>query len=466
MELNINKCGVVIFAMMSAFLSTACLSNIDNSITQLDCQKINSDITTIEKLVDSGQYRFATNTNKDIVFSYNPEVEFKQYLKFARSVIETRNPQASRPCPIKTATQQLSANHSEQNTTQTIVDFIAPFELHNKDSKKGILLIHGLTDSPFLFHDLAAHFFDSGISVRTLLLPGHGTAASDLIDVDSKDWEQAANYGIERMLKDFDEVYLGGFSTGGALILNYLMQKESVAPGVKGTLLWAPASKANSDLIWAAGIVDYLPFVDWSDKEADIDFAKYESFPYNAAAQVHRLMKQINGSNSRTRNMQDIPLLTIVSEVDQTISSDATMSLIAEWHDPINRPNTGNDTLIYYGNKEKVTSQLPSTIKILNPVCDGKEHCKAIKGIAHTATTNSPLNPHYGQQGTYRNCNHYVDDIAAYRQCKKGENVVLGETTPANLQQNSALRRLTYNPYYSEMLAEIDAFISRTSEND
>jgi pimeloyl-ACP methyl ester carboxylesterase len=40
---------------------------------------------------------------------------------------------------------------------------------------KGILLVHGLGDSPGTFVDLAQEFAARGFLVRTVLLPGHGT---------------------------------------------------------------------------------------------------------------------------------------------------------------------------------------------------------------------------------------------------------------------------------------------------
>ncbi len=40
-------------------------------------------------------------------------------------------------------------------------------------------------------------------------------------------------------------------------------------------------------------ILIICPFVNWVDKDADIDFAKYESFPFNAGAQVHALMSEV-----------------------------------------------------------------------------------------------------------------------------------------------------------------------------
>ncbi|WP_300176697.1 hypothetical protein [uncultured Aliivibrio sp.] len=50
-----------------------------------------------------------------------------------------------------------------------------PFERGDRNSKKAILLVHGLGDSPYSFSDLATTFSEQGFYVQVLLLPGHGS---------------------------------------------------------------------------------------------------------------------------------------------------------------------------------------------------------------------------------------------------------------------------------------------------
>ena len=79
-----------------------------------------------------------------------------------------------------------------------------PFELRpdegsfpkGKDGKyrKGILLIHGLSDSPYLFQPLARHLQKQGFFVRALLLPGHGTVPGDLLGIRYQEWIRAVQY--------------------------------------------------------------------------------------------------------------------------------------------------------------------------------------------------------------------------------------------------------------------------------
>src|SRR5690606_2204589 len=47
-------------------------------------------------------------------------------------------------------------------------------------AQRGILLAHGLGDSPFSFSDIGPALARQGFLVRTVLLPGHGTDPADL----------------------------------------------------------------------------------------------------------------------------------------------------------------------------------------------------------------------------------------------------------------------------------------------
>ena len=53
-----------------------------------------------------------------------------------------------------------------------------PFEIKPvKPNGKGILMIHGFTDSPYNFHDIANRLAERGFLVRAVVLPGHGVFA-------------------------------------------------------------------------------------------------------------------------------------------------------------------------------------------------------------------------------------------------------------------------------------------------
>ncbi|WP_281560328.1 alpha/beta fold hydrolase [Thalassomonas sp. RHCl1] len=430
-----------------------------------NCIAVHQDYTAIKQMIDDGRYRYSRAVSEQQLpeFSYQDGQEFSLYLKYAAKLVESAHPRAQLPCPVLTDTYKLLAQQNNWSATPVVSQLVAPFELRQEKTAKAILLIHGLTDSPFMFHDLANFYYRQGFTVRTLLLPGHGTAASDLLEVELAQWQQAAGYGITRMLKDFDQVYLGGFSTGGALILDYLQRQQAPDEKIKGLFMWSPASKAYSELAWLAQYLDYVPMLDWLDLDADIDFAKYESFPYNAAAQVNRLMQGLSKVKPKSQNrVHDIPLFVVASEHDRTIDTRATLDIIGSWQQG-SKHKAVADTLMYFGDKKKAADALPASVNIVVPECGQNQLCQGIADIAHTAPTNAPDNPHYGLAGLYRNCSHYLGDIESYRLCKTGKQVILGEKTEENLNKTLPLQRLTFNPYYYQMLDLMREFMTETS---
>jgi esterase/lipase len=436
--------------------------------SSINCLNIGENAAEIAALIDQGTYRYINEQGLKTTTDFNFQIEksYSEYLKYAMDEVKRKNLRADMPCPMMTKTyQQLAKQNSWSNNTPNISQLIAPFELVHQGSNKAIVLIHGLTDSPYSFHDLAQFFYQQGFTVRTLLLPGHGTAPSDLLDVTYQQWQQASQFGIERTLQDFEQVYLGGFSTGGALIFDYLMQQPQADEKIKGLFMWSPASKAKSDLAWLAKYVDYIPFVDWVDLDADIDFAKYESFPYNAAAQVHALMSRIVGCNAmKNRVMHDIPMFVVASEHDQTIATEQTLVLIEQWQQAEKKAEQmqqkQDSMLVYYGNSAKVPDSININLEL--PQCLTNDLCHDVFDVAHTATTNAPSNPHYGVDGQYRNCSHYIKEFSRYIACKHSDQVVKGELTEANLSEHQLVQRLTYNPYYQQMLDSMTKFLQFT----
>ena len=429
---------------------------------RINCVNVNEDLALIADLSESGQLRREARKFVVKAFDYNEDKPFSDYLAYAREKILAENPKAEMLCPITTPTSQLLYPELD-NDLQQVVDLVAPFELARPNADSVVLLIHGLTDSPFLFHDMAHEFFQNGLDVRTLLLPGHGTAPSALIETNERKWRQATRYAIRQALKDYKRVYLGGFSTGGTLIwdqLNTGTWSQTELAKIAGLMMWAPASKAKSDMAWVAKYVDYLPFVDWLNKGADIDFAKYESFPFNAAAQVHTLMSRVNGNSKSLTRIPDIPLLVVASEVDQTIETKTTLSLMRQWHNAPGRMSQSLDTLIFYGN-EAVVAQLPDSLAVLRPACQNQQLCDKVIDISHNAALNAPTNPHYGYQGNYKYCEHHIGSDA-FSACKTMAVVPTGEISGRNLDKYGVMRRLTFNPYFDHMREQVLGFVTKT----
>ena len=79
-----------------------------------------------------------------------------------------------------------------------------PFQLKSKKTSyesKGILLVHGLGDSPFYFKELAKELSSNGFLVHVMLLPGHGTKADDLIYIKKDAWKIAVKEQVKLLEK-------------------------------------------------------------------------------------------------------------------------------------------------------------------------------------------------------------------------------------------------------------------------
>jgi pimeloyl-ACP methyl ester carboxylesterase len=163
--------------------------------------------TTCPTVFDSARHK-ATDAYKH---SFSYQEPFRDYLAAMRNLIQAHNPRAG----------------TTLDGSRTVLDAISPFELQPaagcpaRAIRKGMLLIHGLTDTPYLLHELGEHFAQRCFLVRSILLPGHGTVPGDLINVDYTEWVSATRYGVQELGEAADEIYLVGFSTGGALALDY-----------------------------------------------------------------------------------------------------------------------------------------------------------------------------------------------------------------------------------------------------
>ena len=81
---------------------------------------------------------------------------------------------------------------------QHIIEGNSPFVLKPdtpERPQRGILMVHGLSDSAFLVREIGEFFRQQGFYVFAMLLPGHGTRPGDLLEIRWQDWLQAHQRG-------------------------------------------------------------------------------------------------------------------------------------------------------------------------------------------------------------------------------------------------------------------------------
>lgn len=345
---------------------------------------------------------------------------------------------------------------------------------------EGVLLVHGLTDSPFLMRDLGDALARTPLVpgrctlVRSLLLPGHGTAPGDLLGVRHEDWAAATRYGLESFAGEAARVHLVGFSTGGALGLHwaYRQQAEALQLPLSSLVLMSPAIQPKDRMArrtWLLKFIAWTGAMKWLDEHDDRDFAKYESFPLNAGTQIALLDKSLE------RPLQapvPVPVFMALSRNDDTIASEASIDVFLRQTDPRSRmwlvlprePDRNDETVQRARADARVT------------IADVGTLAPQFLDFAHTSFPVAPANTHYGTNGYYANCLHYTPElIERFRACitpqmresmglpagsagstapRYGE-TVRGEAPP----EGPLLRRLTFNPLFEEMLGQVRAFL-------
>lgn len=328
---------------------------------------------------------------------------------------------------------------------EKIIEANSPFELRpEKSNNKGVLLIHGLLDSPFIMRDIAEKLQKQGYLVRAILLPGHGTIPGDLLNVHYSDWIQAARYGIASFENDVKEVYIGGFSTGANLGLYHALHKEKIS----GIFLLCPAIKIRSRLDFSC---NWHHVISWAWERAkwlhvmpENDYAKYQSIPFNAAYQVYKLSRIIKKISKK--HTPACPLLFIVSLADSTVSSKAAIKYFHKYF------SLKNKMLIYSRNTNHENE--PNTL--VRSSVYPKLH---IQEFSHIAIPISPGNPHYGKYGDYINASRVEEsDKIIYGGFNKLENKIYDFLYKNNLVFLQR-RRLSFNPDFEFMVEEIEKFL-------
>jgi esterase/lipase len=372
------------------------------------------------------------------------QLSFADYVSQSRGMIRK----------IRSAT---NPDYPDQACLDKALDGNAPFELKpsgtdsagkEKPWRRGILLTHGLSDSPYFMRYLAACFQENGFRVMVVLLPGHGTQPGDLLDVSWKEWARAVAYGTDRLAAEVDEVYLGGYSAGGALSIYQSLQDKRV----RGLFLFAPALEITRKAAYAClhKLVSWLiPRTKWVYIKPDNDIYKYESFAKNTATQMYQLTLAVN-ARLKLHEL-NIPIFAVASADDKTVKTPATVEFMAQQSHPSNK------LILYTTEATKLVKSAPAEkIEWVNSVVPAQK----ILSSAHTAILIPAEDEHYGIDGNYANCAHYYpENMEKYEACKRHpEEYCLGEVTEKNLQAG-ILRRLMYNPSFPALKASLLQFI-------
>ncbi|MBT9586491.1 alpha/beta fold hydrolase, partial [bacterium] len=223
-----------------------------------------------------------------------------------------------------------------------------------------VVMLHGLTDSPYSLRHVARRYRDDGFVAVAARMPGHGTVPGGLSKVEWEQWTAATRLSVREALRLAGPgvpLHVIGFSNGGALAMKYALEALDdkalaqpdrivlISPMIgitsmarfAGVMGWPAVLPAFSKAAWLGIVPEFNPF-------------KYNSFPVNGARQsslvANRLQQQIAAATAEGRMKDIAPILTFQSVVDFTVSTRAIVDALY-----LNLPANGSELVLFDVNR-------------------------------------------------------------------------------------------------------------------
>jgi alpha-beta hydrolase superfamily lysophospholipase len=248
------------------------------------------------------------------------------------------------------------------------------FELAASPPAAGVLLLHGMSDSPYSLRSLGQRLHAAGAWVVGLRLPGHGTAPSGLVRMRWEDMAVAVRLAMHHLRDQLGKrpLYIVGYSNGGTLAVHYALAalEDPTLPKVNGLILISPAIGVTPIAAlarWQARVGRLLSLgkLAWNSILPEYDPFKYGSFAVNAGDQTYRLTGEIQshlktlGAAGKLKAFP--PVLTFQSLVDATVSTEAVVQELFE-----RLPAGGHELVLFDINRvleiKRVLKRDPKTV--------------------------------------------------------------------------------------------------------
>jgi len=270
---------------------------------------------------------------------------FQEYLALEETLFAELAAEVTDPLPPSPANIiNRYARDSISSPERWAQDWNRSYELKIPEPVAGVLMLHGMSDSPYSLRALAERLHAQGLYVVGLRYPGHGTAPASLTRTTWEDMYGAvalAARHLEAVLGADKPLYVFGYSTGGPLAVELSLRAlaEDSVPLPDGLVLFSPAMGITSLAAltpWQArlGRILGLEKVGWNSIELEYDPFKYRSFPLNAAVQVWRLANHVDARLAAAEAAGGLaalpPVLSFQSVVDNTIAVPAVVDVLYE----------------------------------------------------------------------------------------------------------------------------------------
>jgi esterase/lipase len=298
---------------------------------------------------------------------------FSDYLALENRLIEQLQEEVY--AEVDTGPQQIVNRYSRGSAAdpeRRDRDWNRSFELTADRPIGGVLLLHGMSDSPYSLRALGQRLHREGYYVIGLRLPGHGTAPSGLRHIVWQDMAAAVDLAVEHLAARIGKqpLHLVGYSTGATLAVNAALDAlEDDARVPDSLVLISPAIRIHSAAA-LAGLTNSLANLPGLDRMAYLDIMeefdpfKYNSFATNAGAQVHaatrHVVQRVRALATQPSDGPALPpTLVLKSAVDATVTTEAVVDNLLQI-----LPSDDNELVLFDINRHAAVT---STILINDP---------------------------------------------------------------------------------------------------
>lgn len=246
-------------------------------------------------------------------------------------------------------------------------DWNRSFILHPATAPRGVVvLLHGLTDSPYSVRHLARHLSEQGLVSVAPRLPGHGTVPAGLTDAHWEQWLAVTRLAVREARRQVPHgpLYLLGYSNGGALALHYSLSAldDASLEMPQRLVLISPMIGVTRYARFAglAALPAVLPAFAksaWMSVLPEFNPFKYNSFPVQAARQSYELTQAVQEAFDAAEAGGQLarlpPVLAFQSLADSTVSTPAVVHRLFD-----RLPANGSELVIFDINRSEAVGPL------------------------------------------------------------------------------------------------------------
>jgi len=210
----------------------------------------------------------------------------------------------------------------------------------DKNSKVGILLLHGFTSTPYQFKEVADYFAKKGFTIYVPLIVGHGTSPKDLMRTTMEDWQKSAKEAYLKLKERSQKIVVAGNSFGGNLAF-YLARifPDSTAGIISlGTPIWLKFHWLTKLGVYLCGWFKRyhrktrrIYKIDYTDM---IDEVTYPSIPLKSLKEFFKFIERETMPN--LKNIKT-PTFIMHANVDPVVNPDSAIYIYENLGSPYKR---------------------------------------------------------------------------------------------------------------------------------